>query len=154
VPGPFRELLVADGRSLPLGHPVDTLDALCSHEMVRTRRSPTPLRAVATAVLLAFIGATAAGDCCPMAAAGTPQTGNNVTPHDCCQTGLSGKVPSCCHADDARSHVAVVKSGSPMAPPTVSAAALIVSLPVEGPRVTSVRLARLSHGPPLTVLRV
>ena len=89
-----------------------------------------------------------------MAAADTPQTGSDVNPHDCCKTGLSGKVPSCCHADDARTHVAVVKSVSPMAQPTESAAALILSLPFERPRVASICVARLSHAPPLTVLRV
>ena len=89
-----------------------------------------------------------------MAAAGTPPTGSDVTPHDCCKTGLSGKVPTCCQAGDAQTHVAVVKSGSAMAQPTVSAAALILSLPVERRRVASVRLACLFHGPPLTVLRV
>ena len=115
---------------------------------------PTPLRAIATALLLAFFGASAAGGYCPMAAAGTAVTGNEVTPHDCCKTGLSGKVPSCCHAGDAQTHVAVVKKGSAMAQPTVSAAALILSLPVERLRVASTRLACLSHGPPLTVLRV
>lgn len=118
------------------------------------QRLPTLLRAIATAVLLAFFVISASGGYCPMAAAGTPQTGSDVTPHDCCQTGLSGKVPSCCHAADALTHFAVVKSGSPMAQPTLSAAALIPSLPVESPRVASVRLACLSHGPPLTVLRV
>lgn len=115
---------------------------------------PTPLRAIATAILVAFFFASASGGCCPMTAAGTPQTGSDVTPHDCCKTGFSSKVPSCCHAEDARTQFAEPKSGSTMAQPTLSAAALILSLPVERPRIASVRLGCLSHGPPLTILRV
>ena len=89
-----------------------------------------------------------------MAAAGSSLMGSGVTPHDCCKTGLSGKVPSCCHAGSAQTHVAVAKSGSAMAPPTASAAALILSLPVDRLHIASIRPALLSHGPPLTVLRV
>jgi hypothetical protein len=89
-----------------------------------------------------------------MAATGTPAAENDVTRHDCCKTGLSGKVPSCCHAGNAETPVARVKSGSVMAQPPVAAAAVTVLLPVECPRLASIRLACLSHGPPLTVLRV
>ena len=113
-----------------------------------------PLRAIAAIVLVAFFGASAAGGYCPMAAAGSSFVGNGVTPHDCCKTGLSGKVPSCCHAGNAQTPIAVVKSGSAMTLPTMSGAAMILSPPVERPRVASIGLACLSHGPPLTVLRV
>lgn len=115
---------------------------------------PTTLRAMTATVLALFFGASTGGGYCPMAAAASALSDRGVTPHDCCKTGLSGKVPSCCHAGNTSTHIAVVKSNSVMALPTVSAAVLILSYPVQGPGVTSTRLARLPHGPPLTVLRV
>ena len=89
-----------------------------------------------------------------MATTGAPVTENDVTRHDCCKTGLYGKVPSCCHAGNAETRIAVVKSGSVMAQPPMSAAAVTVLLPVERPRLANIRLSCLSHGPPLNVLRV
>ena len=106
------------------------------------------------AALLAFVGATAVGGYCGMAAASTPLGVDGATPHDCCKTGLSGKVPSCCHVGSAPAHIAVIKSPSAIAQPTVSATAMTLPRPVDRPRLASMRLASLSHGPPLTVLRV
>lgn len=104
-------------------------------------------------VLVAFFGASAAGGYCHMAAASGAVSDSGVSPHDCCKTGLSGKVPSCCHAGNAQAQIAMVK-GSVMAQPTTWVPAVSLSIPVERLRVAGIRLACLSHGPPLTVLRV
>lgn len=119
-----------------------------------SRAQPRPLRAIAALVVLAFFGAGAADGYCPMTVGRGAATGSRATGHKCCQMGLSAAATACCHAGAARNDIAVIKSGSTISPPATSVTASNLWLPSERLRVANTPVARLSHGPPPTILRI
>jgi len=83
----------------------------------------------------------------------TEASGQTADPHDCCKKGLTGRMPSCCHADRAPNASATLKGAWAV---TMLPAVSIWILPaaVQAPSAFTALPSVSSHSPPPTVLRI
>ena len=121
--------------------------------MTREARFTTVrFRSLAALMVLLLLSISSIRGYCPMSVP-VVESGQMAASHDCCKTGLTGQIPSCCHADIAPNTVATLKS--------TWAAATLPVVPVrimpavaQSPSAIPAPPSVSSHSPPPTVLRI
>ena len=109
-------------------------------------------RASATALVLLLLSTSSIRGYCPMSVP-VAASGQMASSHDCCKTGLTDQIPSCCHADIAPITVTTLKSTWAAATLPVGPLRIMPAV-AESPSAIAALPSVSSHSPPPTVLRI
>lgn len=115
-------------------------------------RKTRGVRALAFTVLVLLASATAGRGYCPMRSlASTARDSADV--HHCCQNGLTGAEPACCHARIQSSTATLLRGGAPVLVPAGAVAAAFVPSEATAAGVPAT-FVLAAHSPPPRVLRI